>query len=279
MKIRNLNFNVQTTGSGSGTPLVWAHGLLSSMATEDELDWFKWGAFPPNVKLVRYDARGHGKSQASYKPEDYHWRNLGQDMLAVADGAGERYFIAGGASMGCATALYAALQAPGRIHGLVLLIPPTIWEKRAPQAKEYQRMARIGGLLGGPLLARLTRSRMDEVLPPWMLENKEQMKAGSQTGLKAMQGRTLANLMRGAADTDLPTREVLAAGLRDIPALIVTWVDDPTHPVWSAEELQRHLPKSELFVAKGYEDFKTIPQRIRSFIVTTIHYQPPPIHF
>jgi len=45
------------------------------------------------------------------------------------------------------------------------------------------------------------------------------------------------------------------------------WVDAPTHPVSTAEELQRLLPKSELFIAKGYQEFKTIPQRMREFVV------------
>jgi hypothetical protein len=94
-----------------------------------------------------------------------------------------------------------------------------------------------------------------------------------------MSGPTLGAILRGTAGTDLPTREVLAAGLRDIPALIITWADDPGHPVWSAAELGRHLPKSEMFVAKDHADFQTIPQRIRRFLTTTLHYQPPPIHF
>lgn len=275
MKIRNLNFNVKT--SGAGVPFVWAHGLLGSLAIEDRLDWFQWTTFPPNVRLVRYDARGHGQSQASHKPDDYHWRNLGQDMLAVADAVDERYFIAGGASMGCATALYAALQAPGRIQGLVLAIPPTAWEKRAPQRERYQRMARLGGLLGGRLLARTASGKLDELLPPWMIAAEPEKIQATNAALAAMNGRTLASLLRGAALTDLPVRDALAS-LREIPTLILAWVDDPVHPVGSAEELHRLLPKSELYIAKDYADFKTLPQRMRRFILTTIHYQPPPIY-
>lgn len=277
MRIRNLNFNVQNTGSG--TPFIWAHGLMASMASEDQLGWFQWEAFPANLRLVRYDARGHGRSQATSKPTDYHWRNLGQDMLAVADAVEARYFIAGGASMGAATAIYAALQAPARIHGLVLVIPPTVWEKRAPYAKLYKRYARLGGWLGGRLLARLSQGQLDQALPRWLLEAEPERSRALVTGLSGMSGRALGSLLRGAAATDLPTREVVAAGLREIPALIVSWEDDPAHPVWSAQELQRHLPKAELFVAKDYAAFQTIPQRMRRFITTTLHYQPPPIHF
>src|SRR5574341_451378 len=110
MRISGLDFNVQI--SGEGTPFIWAHGLMSSIEAEDTLGWFQWNNFPRNIKLVRYDARGHGKSQPSYNPEDYHWKNLGKDMLAVADAIGVKQFIAGGDSMGCATTIYAALQSP-----------------------------------------------------------------------------------------------------------------------------------------------------------------------
>lgn len=35
-----------------------------------------------------------------------------------------------GMSMGCATSIYAAIQAPERVIGLILVIPPTAWETR-----------------------------------------------------------------------------------------------------------------------------------------------------
>lgn len=277
MKIRNLNFNVNTIGTG--TPFIWSHGMFSSMATEDRLDWFEWGTFPTNLKLIRYDARGHGKTQATSKAEDYHWRNLGQDMLAVVDACGEHSYIAGGVSMGAMSALYAAMQSPGRVRALVLVIPPLIWDKRVPQRDVYLRQARTSGTLGGRLLNRLKQTRVDDALPGWMVAaDPERYQVPPET-LAQLSGSTLGALLRGAADTDLPSREALAASLRDIPALIISWVDDPAHPQWSGEELRLHLSKSELFVAKGYEDFKTIPQRMRGFITTTLHYQPPPIHF
>jgi len=124
---KDVSLNVRITGEG--TPFIWAHGLMFSIEGEDKLG-FEWDSFPKNIKLVRYDARGHGKSEPSYKPEDYHWRNLGQDMLALADAIGAEKVISGGASMGCATTIYAALQAPERMKAMVLVCPSTIWETR-----------------------------------------------------------------------------------------------------------------------------------------------------
>jgi pimeloyl-ACP methyl ester carboxylesterase len=277
MQIRNLNFNVRTFGNG--TLLVWAHDLLSSMELEDRLDWFQWGTWPPALKLVRYDARGHGQTQATSRPDDYEWRSLGQDMLAVAQAAGEHSFMAGGVAQGAATALQAALLSAGRVQALVLVAPPPIWDKREAVREGYERRARRAALPISQFVGGLAPSRPEELLPRWLIERDPEKYGQAPEALAGLSGRTLAAILRGAAASDLPTREVVAGALRDVPALIIAWADDPAHPTWSAEELRLHLPKSELFVAKHVADFETIPQRIRRFITTTLHYQPPPIHF
>lgn len=263
MKIRGLDINVQTTGEGP--VFVWGHGLSASIQAEDILDWFEWGKFPEYVKLVRYDARGHGKSQLSKDPGDYHWRNLGEDMLAVADAVGAEKFIAGGDSMGCATTIYAAVQAPERMKALVLVIPPTAWEIRAAQGKLWNRFALIGRILGGKGMSRMMGGSMDRMLPKWMTENEPEKLKGIAKGIEAQKGDAIWSIFKGAALTDLPPREDLKA-IGNIPCTILGWVDDPIHPVSSAEELHRLLPKSELFVAQNYEEFKTIPGRIKDFV-------------
>ena len=264
MQVRELGLNVSV--KGTGPTFVWGHGLMASMASEDTLDWFRWQDFPETIRLVRFDARGHGRSQVSSHPEDYHWRQLGRDMCAVADTVGAETLIAGGASMGCATTIYAALQAPERMKGLVLVIPPTAWETRAGQGKLYQRFALIGGLLGGNRMAKLMGGSLDRMLPSWLVEKEPDKLVGLVEGLSVMKRGALRNLFNGAALTDLPPREEFKV-LAGIPCIILAWVGDPTHPVSSAEELHRLLPSSELFVAQGFEEFKTIPGRMRDFVL------------
>lgn len=87
--------------------------------------------------------------------------------------------------------------------------------------------------------------------------------------MTVQKGIALWNIFKGAVLADLPPRDELKA-IADIPCLILPWIGDPTHPVSSAEELQRLLPKSVLFIAQGYEGFKTIPQRMKDF-VANIH--------
>ncbi len=263
MKIRGLDFNIQIRGDG--TPFIWAHGLMLSMEGEDTLDWFRWNDFPRDRKLVRYDARGHGKSQPSYHREDYDYRNLARDMLAIADAVGARRFIAGGISMGCATTICAALQSPERMKALVLIVPATAWETHAATEKDFHRLAMIGGLVGGRRLAGMMRGRVDQMVAAWLVEAEPKTVEGMAQGISALEARTLWNAFRGIATSDLPPRKELEA-LADIPAIILAWVGDRIHPVSTAQELNRLLPKSELFIVQGYEDFQTVPQRMRGFV-------------
>ncbi len=124
---------------GHGPAFVWGHGLTSSRASEDRLPLLDWSAFTgAGRQVVRYDAAGHGETGGPADPAAYQWPELATDLLALLDGLGLDRVDAGGASMGCASTLHAAVRAPERFDRLVLVIPPTAWETRAAQAEIYE---------------------------------------------------------------------------------------------------------------------------------------------
>jgi len=262
VKINNLNFNIQASGEGSA--FIWGHGLMGSIASEDLLGIFEWEQFPVDMRLVRYDARGHGKTQPTFAPGDYHWRSLALDMLAVADHLGIDNFIAGGQSMGCATSIFAGLIAPERVKGLVLMNPPTAWETRAAQGEFYRRMAKVGGILGGGILAKVLGRDPSRLLPGWLVDSKGDEVFGVLAGLRALKRKTIMNLFTGAALTDLPTRGDIKN--IDIPALILGWTGDPTHPIETSTQLHELMPQSTLVTAENYEEFEPWAGLIRAFV-------------
>ncbi|MCX8061571.1 MAG: alpha/beta hydrolase [Anaerolineales bacterium] len=197
-----LSFEVRI--QGEGFPFIWTHGLLTNMESEDILDWFGWEKIPPSIKLIRYDVRGHGKSPISYCAEDYHWESLATDMLALADQLGIERFIAGGTSMGASTALCAALQAPQRIEGLVLVSPPTAWESRAKQAGDYRRSAWLALLLGGKGLAVLAARDLKSSMPSWMDTSRHEAMRRTFALWQRYPRRALWAILRGAGMSDLP---------------------------------------------------------------------------
>jgi pimeloyl-ACP methyl ester carboxylesterase len=263
LQLRGLDFNVRIVGSGA--PLLWGHGLMGSVDSEQQLGWFGWQQPPPGVQLVRYDARGHGASQASHTAQSYTWPNLAEDMLALADALGAQRFIAGGASMGCVTALSAALKAPQRVRALVLVFVPNLWEARPAQARSYKISAANGRLLGGMGLAWLMSRTMPERLPSWLLAEQPSAIPILRFGIGRLRARTLWHLLRGAARSNLPPRQALAA-LADIPTIILTWTGDPAHPIAMAEEVHRLMPRSQLFIARSHADLLTFAPRIAAFV-------------
>jgi pimeloyl-ACP methyl ester carboxylesterase len=252
------------TGEGART-LVWGHGLLGDRASDDRLGLFDWRAAADGTRLVRYDARGHGRSDAADEPERLRWSSLADDMVAVADAISAQRFVAGGASMGCATSLYAALAAPARVEGLLLVIPPTAWETRAAQAAMYAAgvdLFRHDPAQGLELLvAGLdTVAPLGEMVSAGYPEATEIMKQH----MRSLDPGRLPVILEGASRSDLPPVEELAR--ITCPALVLAWEGDTGHPVSTATTLAEVLPDAQLRVATTVDEVRCWPEAVRDFL-------------
>ena len=100
---------------GSGTAMVWAHGLGGT--------WQEWEGliefFQDRYRVVAYDARGHGDSEKPDRPEAYSQDIMVEDMRGVMDALDINKAIVGGHSMGANVALNFALRYPERCIGLI----------------------------------------------------------------------------------------------------------------------------------------------------------------
>ncbi len=247
--------------AGGGRPFVWGHGLTSSIAAERDSGVFQWQEVP-GLDVIRYDARSHGRSPAGTAPEELEWATLADDFLAVAEASNAESFLAGGASMGCATALFAALQAPEKVQALVLVIPPTAWETRAAQADNY--LASVGFLEEKGIEAFVEASRQLPAQPEWTADRREIR----LRHLAAADPAALAIAMRGAARSNLPPREEVAS--ITAPTLILAWDGDPGHPLATAESLHELLGGSQLVVARSQEDVAAWPAVLGEFVAETL---------
>jgi 3-oxoadipate enol-lactonase / 4-carboxymuconolactone decarboxylase len=72
----------------------------------------------PHFKILRFDTRGHGASDAP--PGEYSIERLGRDALALTDQLGMSQFAFCGLSLGGAIGQWIALQAPNRLSHLIL---------------------------------------------------------------------------------------------------------------------------------------------------------------
>ena len=238
---------------------VWAHGLNSCMAHEDDLGLFDWSSAESVARVVRYDARGHGGCECyHYEDRAYRWSALVDDMLRAP---GQGPFVAGGASMGAATALYAALRAPRRIQGLVLVTPPTAWEGRPAQAEVYEAAARLVERRGIPGYLKAIQSVSE---PRILAEELPESRTILLRHLRRMDEKVMPSILRGAASSDLPTREEIHNIV--VPTLILAWTGDAAHPVSTAETLAELMVMSELHVAEDLAAVRRWPDLVRDFL-------------
>jgi 3-oxoadipate enol-lactonase len=91
--------------------------LLHSLGTTSELWSPQRERFRHSFRVIRYDVRGHGRSQPAVGP--YTLDQLGRDALAVLDAAGVERAHVCGVSLGGLTALWLAVHAPDRVGRIV----------------------------------------------------------------------------------------------------------------------------------------------------------------
>jgi pimeloyl-ACP methyl ester carboxylesterase len=105
---------------GDGPVVLLMHGLGGSARN--------WGlqvrALRSGHRVVRFDARGHGRSEAPAAPEAYEPEAFVADVGRVLDQVGAERAAVGGLSMGAGIALRFALAHPERVGALVLAAFP-----------------------------------------------------------------------------------------------------------------------------------------------------------
>ncbi len=205
-----------------------------------------------------------GSPASTPEPEGYAWSELARDQLALADSLGIGVYTAAGASMGCATALWAAVHDPARITALVLAIPPTAWETRAEQRNAYEAGARLveQGRLDEYVDASMSTPPPDPLLPIADLYRE-----GYAAAMRAADPVRLARVFRGATTADLPPPDAVAA--LDQPTLILAWTGDPGHPMSTAERLAELMPQSRLVAASTFGELRGWTDAAIEFLTST----------
>jgi 3-oxoadipate enol-lactonase len=117
-------------GPAGGPVLLLGSSLGTTTAMWDP----QLPALAENLRVIRYDHRGHGGSPAP--PGPYEVSDLGRDALALLDRLGVERASLGGVSMGGMVAMWLGAHAPERVDRLVLCctsahMPDAPWGDRA----------------------------------------------------------------------------------------------------------------------------------------------------
>ena len=104
---------------GEGPPIILQHGLAGS-----HLDWIRgadyFGALRDKYHLIALDARGRGKSDKLYSPEEHSMEHMVDDVTAVLDDVSLEKAHFWGYSMGGRVGLAAGVYAPDRFSSFII---------------------------------------------------------------------------------------------------------------------------------------------------------------
>jgi 3-oxoadipate enol-lactonase len=149
VRVGEEHFNIVVDGDPAAPPLLVSNSLGTNLTLWDG----QMPALTRHFRVIRYDSRGHGQSDAPRGPYSI-WR-LGRDALNILDALGieKAHFL--GLSMGGMVGLWLLANAPDRIGRAVLantaasMPPPDHWNMRI-------RMARENGMAAiAPMVANL----------------------------------------------------------------------------------------------------------------------------
>jgi 3-oxoadipate enol-lactonase len=217
---------------GTGDPVL----LVMGLAYPSDMWHRVWPALQDEYRVLRFDNRGVGKSDAP--PGPYSVADMARDAVAVLDAAGiERAHIYG-ASMGGGIAQELALRHPDRVASLVLACTALPEPSVATNPKI-------------PLLLR--------IIPPRLLIRFAKGDYGSDVAAEAI--RDDKKILRSA---NLPTQGLLGQmqavtayhrtpreGVITVPTLVLHGDADKTVPVEMGRSLAAAIPGSRLEIIPG----------------------------
>jgi 3-oxoadipate enol-lactonase len=112
--VEGCRINVEVEGPEGAPAVVFSNSLGTNLHMWDD----QATALAKHFRVIRYDQRGHGKSDAPKPP--YSLERLGRDVLAILDHLGIKSAHFVGLSMGGCTGMWLGRHARGRFGKLVL---------------------------------------------------------------------------------------------------------------------------------------------------------------
>jgi 3-oxoadipate enol-lactonase len=235
--------SLSAQSAGEGPAIVLLHGLT---ATRRYVVMGSRLLERSGLRVISYDARGHGRSDAAPAGGGYDYGHLVSDLEAVMDAAGVDRAILAGASMGAHTALAFALANPARV-GALALITPAYDPARSRGADELARWDALArGLRECGVEGFLAAYELDAVPARWraVVETVLRQRLSAHEHPLAV-ADALEDVPRSAPFERIEELEAVTA-----PTLVVGSRDeaDPGHPLSVAELYAESIPGARLAV-------------------------------
>lgn len=242
--LRGVRFHYRLDGSADGTPLVLSNSLSANL--------HMWDAQLPSLvaggwRVLRYDNRGHGASEAV--PGPYSIEMLADDLVGLMDAVGFERAHFCGLSMGGMVGQVCGVRHAARMLSLTLcdtaawMGPPELWAERMAAVAQ-------GGMA----------ALVDGTVNRWITPAGQARLPDAVAAIRAMILATTPSGYLGccAAIRDMDLREAIRH--IELPTHVIVGADDPGTPVSAAEFIQQRIPGSALTVIPDAAHLANIEQ-------------------
>ncbi len=240
-----IRIHYELSGRKDGPVIILSHSLASSLKMWKP----QMGMLESLFRVLRYDTRGHGKSETT--PAPYTLELLGEDALGLLDILGMDRVHWVGLSMGGMIGQSIALNHPERLKSLALcdtapIIPPEaqpIWDERIEGVRRKGMESQLETTMERwftPLFLNLN--------PPILTLIKEEFLATPAEGYIGCAGaiRRLNYLSR-LSEINLPT-------------FIIVGEDDPATPVSASRAIHEQIKNSKLVILPSTRHLSNVEQ-------------------
>jgi 3-oxoadipate enol-lactonase len=216
---------------GEGDVVVFIHGL----GMNRDLWWQQKEAFSDRYRVLTYDLRGHGETDAPAGP--YSLALFAQDLQGLLHEIGIEKAAVVGLSLGGMIAQQAALDYPDGITCLTLC--DTSSSNAGPTRQVFEDRARIVEHEGmGPIIV----PTLERWLTPRYRAAQSHHVDRIATTLRGTNHRAYADSCRAVAHLDLTAR---LGSIRQ-PTLVVVGAEDKSTSPEVAQVIAQHIPEARL---------------------------------
>jgi 3-oxoadipate enol-lactonase len=235
IKVNSDGLELVAESSGSGFPIISAHGLTGNRHISKR----KFQTLAKRFRIVVFDQRGHNDSSPVTVPSLYNPDRMAEDMRNVMDAYQIDTAIIQGESMGAATSLLFALKYPQRVKTLILT-GPAFGDKPNPEIESLRMMAQEIKTYGKEEYLKLSEQRMRENwnAPDEVIETVQFMQNSHQED-------SLITALDTVKDWII-LDDIAEISQLTMPVYIIAWRDDPLHPLALAERMVKYLPDTKL---------------------------------
>jgi pimeloyl-ACP methyl ester carboxylesterase len=249
---------------GAPVTVVMAHGwTLAQAAWDDVAELLTPRVAAGELRVVRYDQRGHGRS--TWGEADITIDQLGEDLAVVLDRlAPSGPVVLAGHSMGGMTIMALAAARPelfgDRVRG-VALVSTAAGDLTSDPRTPAGRMATLRpGVLNAALAGARVLERLRQLLPPEHPRHQKMVRGllyGADAtdemvlaGAEIMHASTLRSFIAFMPALDSHDKREELAALSRVPVEILVGDSDQLTPKRHSEHLAEALPEAELHVVE-----------------------------